>query len=153
MSKRSIVVAIFVLALATVAIAADDPFTGTWKWISSTPPEPVPPGSWWTAKIETQDNGYHTVQDGNVGGTTFHMESTDVLDGKEHALKGNQSADTTLATRIDMYAYESVNMKDGREVVRMRFSVSKDGKTMTIIRHNKNPQGEDITLTRIMARQ
>jgi hypothetical protein len=146
-------VAAFILAIASIAMAADDPFVGTWKWISSTPLESVPAGSWWTAKYEIQGNGYHVVQDGTVDGKTLHLESTDILDGKEHTLKGNPSADGAIARRIDAYTYETVNLKDGKEVVRMRFSVSKDGKTLTIFRQNRNPQGEEVTLTRIMAKQ
>lgn len=155
MKTHLLVVAFVVLSLATVTFAADDPFVGTWKWISSTPPEQVPVGSWWTAKFGIQGNGYHIMQDGVVSldGKTLHLESTDILDGKEYAVKGNPAADTTVAKPIDANTYETVNMKDGREVVRMRFSVSKDGKTLIMIRHNKNPQGEDVTLTRIMARQ
>jgi opacity protein-like surface antigen len=147
--------AILVLVLATVAMAADDPFLGMWKWVSSTPPEPVPVGSWWTTRFEIQDNGYHIMQDGVVSadGKTLHLESTDMLDGKEYPLTGNPAADATVARRIDTYNYEAVNLKDGVEVVRMRFSVSKDGKTLTIFRQNKNPQGKDVTLTRLMAKQ
>jgi hypothetical protein len=158
MTRRLTIIAVvtaFILAIASVAMAADDPFVGTWKWISSTPPESAPAGSWWTAKFEIQGNGYHIVQDcgPTKTGNPIHLESTDILDSEEHSLKGDPSADTTVARRIDAYTYEAVNLKNGEEVGRMRFSVSKDGKTLTIFRQNKNPQGEEVTLTRIMAKQ
>ena len=155
MKTRLLIGVALILVLAMVVAAADDPFVGTWKWISSIPPEALPVGSWWTARIEIKDNGYHIIQDGVISsdGKTLHLESTDILDGKEHPLTGNPAADVTTAKRIDMFTYETVSLKNGVEVVHMRFSVSKDGKTLEIFRQSKSPLGDEVKLARLMTRQ
>jgi len=143
---------VLVLALATVAMAAD-PFVGTWKWKPTTPPEATPYKSW-IAKIEAQGNGYYIVQDGaGPDVKALHLESAVIFDEKEHPVPGGSQSDTTTATRIDTYAFVTVNKRDGREYEHIHFSVSQDGKTTTLLYKRKNQQGEDVTFTRVLDKQ
>jgi hypothetical protein len=160
MSRRSItiaLVAVFVLALSTVTLAADDPFVGTWKWDSAKSKENLPSGPAfvsWIAKFEVQGNGYHVIQDGVFAdGSKMHLESLQLFDGNEHPISGNPGSDVTVSAREDTNGFEMLNKKNGKEVERIHFSVSKDGRTMTLLYKRKNPQGEDVTFTRVLDKQ
>jgi hypothetical protein len=113
MSKRSIVIPamiLFVLAVATAALAADDPFVGTWKLNhakSEFNPGPAPKSG--TMIVTAQGNGHKVVQDRvEADGTPRHQEYIDIPDGKEHPTTGNSNADTYVSTRVSANTVTSV---------------------------------------------
>ena len=145
MSRRlmAIIVAVIITcALASVAVAADDPFVGTWKLNpakSKFDPGPAPKGQ--TLKVDVQDNGFRWTFD-TVGadGKAMHMEWLGKYDGKDYSQAGNKDADTVATRRIDAHTLDSVLRNGGKNIGTGRCIVSKDGKSMTLI-ENRPPAG------------
>jgi hypothetical protein len=158
MQNRSIVfisTILLILALITAAIAADDPFVGTWKLkvAKSTGSGPAPKSE--TMTITAQDNGYKVVSD-TVGAddSPNHQENTLTdLDGKERQVTVNPRFDTVIGTRVDANAISSTVKKSGKEVGSIRIVVSDDGRTLTFTIKGRGPKGEDFTNTGIFEKQ
>lgn len=160
MRKQSIVVhatgiCALVLALSTVALAAD-PFVGTWKLNVAKskflPGQALKSG---TSTFTVQDNGYRIVFDGvESDGKPSHQENAiSDLNGKEHPVSGQPNFDTAMAQRVDANTIVGLRKKDGKEVGSMRFVVFKDGKTLTITMKGVNQKGEDIGRTLVYDKQ
>lgn len=136
---------VFVLAMATVAMAAD-PHVGTWKLnLAKSKFDPSLTIKSLTQKIDAQDNGIKVVLDGvNSEGQAAHFEFTAKYDGKDYPYTGSQTIDTIALRRIDANTFASVIKKGGKEVGNGRNAISKDGKTMTMNIKEKNAQGQDV---------
>ena len=159
MRKHILVVmtAILVLALATAAIAADDPFVGTWKLnvTKSKLNGGPPPVRSQTTTFTIQDNGYKVVGDG-VGpdGKSFHeVQHLTNLDGKEHVVTGKPNQDASINTKVDANTIIGIRKKDGKEVENISLVVSKDGKALTLTMKEKKPTGEDYELCNVFDKQ
>jgi hypothetical protein len=143
--------AILVLALATVAMAAD-PFVGTWKL--NLEKSRFPPGREWksaTHKTEARDNGLKSTYDiVEPDGKPSHVIFDFRFDGKDYP---DSRGDTAAYTRIDANTLEYVEKKDGKEVWRGRVVVSKDGKTETETIKTKDAKGQPFTIIMISDKQ
>ncbi len=159
MSKRSVVIAatiLFLLAVATVAWAAD-PFVGTWKLnLEKSKYSPGPPPKSATLKIEAQKNGLKYVTDGvNAQGNPTHAEFAFIYDGKDYPLKATSAPlDLTIAVKkINTNTHNTVLKQAGKEMSTGREVVSKDGKTMTRTNKGKNAQGQEFNNTVVFDKQ
>jgi hypothetical protein len=159
MKKNSIVVSvtmvfILVLALSTVALAAD-PHVGTWKlnvakFQSNLGPAPKST----TLKITAQHNGIKSVSDSvNADGQASHVEFTAKYDDKDYPYTGSQTVDTIALKQIDANTFDVVAKKAGKEIARGREVFSKDGKTMTHTIKGKTAQGQDIDIVTVYNKQ
>jgi hypothetical protein len=139
-------VTVAMLALATVAMAAD-PFVGTWKLnVAKTKAQEktIPTFKSDLVKIEAQENGLKFTFDRvDANGKAIHFTNTAKFDGKDHPTTGNSAFDSFAATRVDANTITRVGKKAGKEVQTGRMVVSKNGKTMTITRKEKNDQGQE----------
>ncbi len=158
MCKRSCVIAatiLFVLAVATAAMAADDPFVGTWKLNltkSKYNPGPAPKSA--KAKIESQENGIKVIGDGvNAEGKTTHFETTAKFDGKDYPIVGNPTLDTISLKKIDANTIIMAGKRGGKEVGTQRMVISLDGKTMTVTAKGRNAQGQEVNNTVVYEKQ
>ena len=158
MKKHSIVISvtmifILVLALATVAMAAD-PHVGTWKLNlgkSKYNPGPAPKSGMVT--ITAQDNGIKSVSDGvDADGKAIHSEFAAKYDGKDYPVTG-RSYDTIALTRVDANTITLVPKKGGKAIGRGRVAVSKDGKTRTVTGKGKDANGHDTSFTMVYDKQ
>jgi len=150
-----IMTTILVLALATAAMAADDPFVGTWRMNltkSKFDPGPAPKSRIQT--ITTQGNGHKVVTDSvSADGTPNHQEIITILDGKERPVTGNPNADTRVQTRVDANTITNVLKKGGSVVTSMRLNLSKDHQTLTTIQKGNNQRGEEQNNTIVWDKQ
>jgi hypothetical protein len=105
MSRRSIVVAIFVLAFAFVATAADDPFVGTWKLnvAKSKVSDPSQALKSCLVKVEGRANGIKFMADVVVAsdGKTGHTKFEAKYDGKDYPVTEDPDCDTVALKKID----------------------------------------------------
>lgn len=156
MGKHILVVmtAILVLALATVAMAAD-PHVGTWKLNpAKSKVNPGPPPKSEMATFTAQDNGLRLVADGMDGeGKAFHVAYAAKFDGKDYPLTGFTDADTVAIKRNDANTFSELIKKAGKEVMSARLVASKDGKTLTRTTKEKNAKGQDVNNTYIYDKQ
>ena len=93
-TRQSLEVVAIVLACAAIAIAADNPFVGTWKLNlakSKYASGPAPKGETW--KIEAQDNGQKDTFDGiDANGKPYHVQASPKYDGKDYPVAGDPNS-------------------------------------------------------------
>jgi hypothetical protein len=141
-----------VLALAVIALAADNPFVGTWKM------NPAKSNGTnyksYTIKVESRDNGFSAVQDiVNTEGKVIHATVMAKYDGKEYPLKGSPDADMMSFTKPDPNTVDYIVKKNGKEVQRGQAFISQDGKIWTDKGGGKDANEQAFTYTIIMEKQ
>lgn len=140
-----VITAILILALASVAMAAD-PFVGTWKLnVAKSNASPAPKGQ--TLKITAQNSGFKWAFDTvEADGTATNGVWAGKYDGKDYSLTGNSNFDTVATKRTDANTLDVVLKKGGKVVGTGRNVVSKDGKTLTMTGKLTNAQGQDVSV-------
>jgi CTP-dependent riboflavin kinase len=158
MSRRLIrfaVIALFALALTIVAMAADNPFVGTWKLNvakSKNTSGTLPKSETW--KIEDQVGGQRDTFDGvDTNGKPYHIKAAPKYNGKDTSVSGDPTSDVVALKRIDANTIQSVTKKGGKEVAKFQIVVSKDGKTLTLTEKGRDSKGHDYTNTTVYDRQ
>jgi hypothetical protein len=157
MNRRSILPILVLAGLsATVAMAADKPdFSGSWKLNASKSdfgPMPAPDKLDRTIKQAEGKLTFTTVRAGQEGEMT--TETTYTTDGKESVNKVRDMEVKSVAA----WDGDKLIVKSKREVQGMEISLvetwtlSKDGKVLTIVNNASTPQG-DFTLTTVMDKQ
>ena len=134
MKIRLFMFAVLVLALAALAMAADDPFVGTWKLnVAKSKYGLRQPQKNEILKIDAQQNGLKYVADGvDAEGKAIHFEFSPKYDGKFYPVTGTVAAGSDMALRkIDANTRELVLKIGGKDIQRRRDVISKDGKTLT----------------------
>jgi hypothetical protein len=138
------------VASATAAAAAKDPFVGTWtlniaksKFEAGAPPKSS------TATITSAGDNkrrlvVHTVP---ASGAELTTESTAADDGKDYPMKGSPTVDTVSVIRIGPRTIERRDKKNGQMVATLRATVSADGKTMTVVQRGAVGDGRTYTNT------
>ena len=144
---------IFVLALATVALAAD-PYVGTWKMNAAKSKfNPGPPFKNDTLRFTAQDNGIKLMEDFvEADGKTYHVELAAKYDGKDYPVAGDPVIDTVAMKKADANTFDGVLKKAGKEMFRFQEVFSKDGKTLILTEKGKNSQGQ-INNTKVFDKQ
>jgi len=157
MRKNILVVmtGILVLALATIAIAAEDPFVGTWKLNAEK--TKFPPGQEmksYVIKWEKNGSGYRNVID-MTGATNvaFHVEFAGQEEGVDYPITGNPIANTISFKKIDTNTVEATLKRTGTAVARLQSSISADGKTLTILQTIIGASGIETASTIILDKQ
>ena len=148
-------VVISVMALTTVAIAADKN-VGTWKLNlakSKYSPGPAPKSQ--TLKIEAWgDDGVKYTADGvGADGKPTHAEFQAKYNGKDYPFKGNPDADMLSYKRIDANTLEATTTLKGKNTTAIKVVVSADGKTRTVTQTGTNAQGQALNVTSVYERQ
>ena len=139
--------AILVTALTlVVAAAAADQLSGTWKMNaekSKYSPGPAPKSL--TVVVESDENSYKLEATGTDGdGKPLHVQYTAKFDGKDHPATGIADADSVSVRRIDANTVETLQKKDGKVVMTITSTTSKNGKTRTSTWRGKNAEGKEV---------
>ncbi len=145
MSKRSVVIILFVLAAVAMVAMAADPWTGTWKLnpAKSKGPGGRLPHPTSINVFDVQGNTVHLIADEtDAAGKTLHVEYTAKLDGKEYPVKqtppppsGQQY--TISLKQIDARTREFVETI-GNFKIKGRDVLSEDGKSFSRIGESKD---------------
>ena len=148
--------AIFALALASApsALAADG-WIGTWKLNlakSKFKPGPAPKSQ--TLKFEPTTDGIKLTTD-SVGadGKATSGGYTAKFDGTETSFSGNPNADSAAPKRVDANHYVNTWKKDGKVTVTTDVTVSKDGKSLTVVQTGKTAKGEVMDTVEVFEKQ
>jgi hypothetical protein len=133
MKRRLLVTIGLALVMAAVALAADDPFVGTWKLnIGKSKLSGLTPPRSSTLVTKATDNGLQEINDSvDVNGQAHHGDRSYIADGKDHPVTGNPTVDAYNLTRIPPHTTVYVVKKGTEEIAKWRNTVSKDGKTLT----------------------
>jgi hypothetical protein len=158
------VVAVFVTLATFLVVGAmaqaqsSDPWIGTWKvnlTKSTYSPGPKPTVAA-TVRMEPAPGGAFktTIEGADAKGQPTRTETVGTLDGKDNAVKGGPTPNTTTAyKRIDGRTFEAMGKTDGKPTITTRVTISADGKTLTATQTGKNAQGETIKNVIVADRQ
>lgn len=129
-----------------VAGAAADQQSGTWKMnAAKSKYSPGPATKSLTVVVESDESNYKIDATGTDGeGKPFHVQYSAKFDGKDYPATGIDSADAVSVKRIDANTVESVQKKDGKVLMTITSTVSKDGKTRTSTWRGKNAEGKEV---------
>lgn len=152
----TMVIGVSLAALSSQAIAAGDPFIGTFAMDaakSTADPGPLPTSS----TLTTEDAGEGKVKTTGdtelADGTTMHWEVTYLRDGTPAPMTGNPNVDTVSAKQVDPNTLEISEMKEGKVVNSLTVKVSADGTTMTSTITGTTPEGQPFKNVVLSERQ
>ena len=125
------------MAMGSIAIASgadSDPIFGTWKLnVQKSVFGGIPAV---TSQVRTYSPSPHgftlKIKTVSAEGKETTTATTYQLDHKDHPSMGNPDFDSLAGTQIDANTAEFDLKKSGKPVGKIRRSVSKDGKTLTI---------------------
>lgn len=147
---------LLIISYAAVAADAADPVVGTWKLnVAKSQVRAGPP-------LAQSDTRTYTATDGGIAltwkrsstdGKETTSQSTSKTDGKDYPITGSPDVDTANATRIDANTVETTLKRMGKVVGKGTRSVSKDGKTLTVVRKVTNAKGDVSDVTLVYDRQ
>jgi hypothetical protein len=151
----TVVLSAGLLALGSVAFAADASF-GTWKLnVAKSTYSPGPAAKSQIAKVEAwgEDGVKYSSDLVGADGKSTRMEFQAKFDGKDYPFTGNPDADAIALKRIDGNTIESVSKLKGKVTLTVLGVVSSDGKTRTLTQTGHNAQGAEVKNVLLFERQ
>jgi len=148
MRTRSFVISatlifVLVLALAVIAMAADNPFVGTWKMNPAKSKFSNPAFKSYTITL-TDTTGAEAIVDAD--GKAMQRSWTGKCDGKDFPMTA-PDVDTQSCTQPNANTVDYVCKKNGKVVWSGRTVVSKNGKTQINKGGGKDEKGKAFTYT------
>jgi hypothetical protein len=145
---------ILLVVFMVMAGPAQDPWFGTWKLNPAKSSTNSDRYKRVTSRIEPAEDGLKVTYDmvGSRGGIT-HMEWSGKFDGKDYPVQGVDYVLTNAYTRLNDYSYQIVVKLDGALVATTTVLLSTDGRTLTTLTNEKNPQGQDASTTTVYDKQ
>jgi len=155
MKTRTTLVALLISAVAaSLCLAADDAFMGTWKLNEAK--SKIPAGAPKNTKVVYAQSGDEvtiTVDGVDPSGKAVHHVWTGKMDGKDYAAKGSDMHDMRAYTKVDAHTLTYLVKKDGKTVGDGKVVLSADGKSRTVTETDKDKDGKDLTTTAVYDKQ
>jgi hypothetical protein len=148
---RQLKVLSIVLAMSLSLLAADSPFSGTWKLnaAKSTPPAPKSD----IAVVNADENGLKLNQDIITDkGESLKISYEAKFDGKDYPVTGDPSADLVSYQRVNANTLKGKTKKDGKAAADATIVVSKDGK-ITTVQYTDYSQAKPVKSTFVYDKQ
>jgi hypothetical protein len=155
--RMLVVGAVLAVGAATAASAATatDPAIGTWKLNVDKSKFGAGPA------FQSQSRTYAVADDAIkltftgvlADGSAVSGESTFKYDGKDYPISGVASYDTLTLTRVSSHTIKSTQKKAGKAVGTTVRTVSKDGKTLTLVSTGQNAAGAAFKSTVVFDKQ
>ena len=142
---RVLKMAFLLICFSTLLLAADSPFTGTWRLNLSkghlTPP--IPKSS--TARIKADDTGLVLDQDWvDDKGQASTLKFDAKFDGKTYPATGLPDYDSVSLQRLSDHRIKATFKKSGKVVSISDVTVSKDGKNTIVSYTDHTPDGKTM---------
>ena len=144
------------LAISSAVIGADapDPVIGTWKLNSAKSTGITLPKSETRTYAASAAGGIVlTWKRVGTDGKESSVETTYKYDGKDYPVTGSPDFDALSAKRVDANTIHSTQKRTGKAVGTTTRTVSKDGKTLTLVGKLTNTKGEVVNTTLVYDRQ
>jgi len=149
------------LSLSAASGAQDNPAAGTWKLNvekSKFSPGPAPKSAKLVIEAagESVKTSYEAIE-GDDSHTGY--EYTAAMDGKDNPLTGTArpdglvGAETVALRRNNGRSYGAMFKKSGKAVMTNMTTVSKDGKTLTLVVNGVNSKDQPLTLMTVWEKQ
>src|ERR1043166_5451004 len=133
MKRKTTILALLIsAAAASICLASDDAFMGTWKLneAKSKIPASMPKNS--TVVYGQSGDEVTITVDGVDAGKAVHHVWTGKFDGKDYAAKGSDMHNSRAYTKVDANTLTYKVKKDGKDVGTGKVVVSTDGKSRTV---------------------
>jgi hypothetical protein len=155
MKTRTSLVALLISAVAaSLCLAADDAFMGTWKLNEAK--SKIPAGATKNTKVvyaQTGDEVTITVDGIDPSGKAVHHVWTGKMDGKDYAAKGSDMHNTRAYTKVDAHTLTYTVKKDGKDVGNGKVVIAADGKSRTVTEMDKGEDGKELNITAVYDKQ
>jgi hypothetical protein len=137
-----------------IAADAPDPVIGTWKLNTAKSTGTTLPKSE-TRRYAASAAGAIVLTWKRVGadGKQSSVETTYKYDGKDYPVTGSSDFDALSLRRVDANTVDSTQKRMGKAVGTTTRTVSKDGKTLTLVSKLTNARGEVVNTTLVYDRQ
>ena len=151
---KVVAVLLFTLTAAGMLVAQDNPFVGTWKLDvtkSKYDPGPAP-----KSQTRTWDaSGKVTVEGINAAGKPVTYGYPIMNDGKDYPTTGSvpNGADMISSKKVDPNTVVVNFKRGGKGAETTKFTVSKDGKMLTISAKGTNPDGSAFNNVTVWEKQ
>jgi hypothetical protein len=151
---KVVAILLFTLTAAGMLVAQDNPFVGTWKLDvakSKYDPGPAP-----KSQTRTWDaSGKVTVEGINAAGKPVTYGYPIMNDGKDYPTTGSvpNGADMISSKKINPNTVEVNFKRGGQGAETTKFTVSKDGKMLTISAKGTNPDGSAFNNVTVWEKQ
>ncbi len=136
------------------ALAAGDPFTGTWALNTSKSrlPPPIPKSQ--IAHVVVDASGIQITEELVTGeGERMTISVKARFDGKDYPITGSPFADSVAYQRPDRNTIKGVGKKDGKVVMHETVVVSTDGTIMTGTYSGTDATGKQAAAVAVFEKQ
>jgi len=146
MNRFAIFATTLIAVALSVAAAAADQHSGTWKMNpAKSNYSPGPAAKSVTLKVESDENGIKIDAEGTDGdGNPTHVQYDAKFDGKDYPATGLPYGDTVSVKRVGANTIQATMKKGDQVVMTVTSKVSTDGKTRTSTFKGKDAQGRDV---------
>jgi hypothetical protein len=155
MKTRTTLIALLISAVAaSLCLAADDAFLGTWKLNEAK--SKIPAGAHKNTTVVYAQSGDELtipVDGTDPAGKAVHHVWNGKMDGKDYDAKGSDMHDTRAYTKVDAHTLTYTVKKDGKDVGNGKVVVSADGKSRTVTETDKGDDGKELTSTAVYDKQ
>jgi hypothetical protein len=130
---RSLRLLLILLSLSGSLLAAESPFSGTWK-LNPTKGHPTPPIPKSHVVHVTADADAFKFSDEGVDDKDQPFKSSyeAKFDGKEYPITGDPSSDSVSLQRVNEHEIKFTTKKAGKVTAKLDVTVSTDGQTTTV---------------------
>jgi FlaG/FlaF family flagellin (archaellin) len=154
MKKTTLLTFLISAAAASLCLAGDDAFMGTWKLNESKSKIPAnTPHNNTVVYAQSGDEVTITGDGVDRAGKPVHQVWTGKFDGKDYPAKGAPTHDMRAYTKVDSNTLTYTLMKDGKNVGQGRVVVAADGKSRTVTETIPNADGKPVDGTYVFDKQ
>jgi hypothetical protein len=153
-TKTTVLALLISAAAASLCLAGDDVFMGTWKLNESK--SKIPAGAHKNTTVVYAENGDEvtiTVDGVDPSGKPVHHVWTGKMDGKEYAAKGSDMHDARAYTKVDGHTVTYTVMKGGKKVGHGKVVVAADGKSRTVTETDTGADGKQLSIKAVYDKQ
>jgi hypothetical protein len=137
-----------------VALAADDPFMGTWKLNAAKSKIGAGAATNTTVVYAPAGDSVKVTVDGVDGsGKPSHSEWTGKMDGKEYPVTGDSNADMRSYTKVNAKTVSFKQTKGGKVTLSGKIAVSADGMSRTVTTETTTADGKKVASTVVYDKQ
>jgi hypothetical protein len=154
MKPKMILFGLGILFASAVVCAAQSPHMGTWKLNEAKSKFPKGATKNHTVVYEMVGDDVKVTVDGtDATGGAIHNEWTGKFDGKSYAVTGDPSHDMRSYRKINTRTLSIRNTQGGKPVANGTITVSRDGKTRTVVTRTRNAKGVWVSSTGVYDKQ
>jgi len=154
MNKTTLLTFLILAAAASLCLAGDDAFMGTWKLNESKSKIPAnTPHNNTVVYAQSGDEVTITGDGVDAAGKAVHQVWTGKFDGKDYAAQGAPNHAMRAYTKVDANTLTYTLKKDGKKLGHGKVVVAADGKSRTVTETMPNADGKSVDGTYFFDKQ